>query len=299
MGAAIDRISDAAGLRPVRSIVLPGGSIRVFEFTTDGAGYRLVPDTPTLLYSLSPGATSCESTIGSRHRFVGSRPNAAFNLIPPGETYSSRTTQPPTFLRFASISFQTLELQALFLPGSDIQITPLPRLVAEDTRVDRLFRLFAELDGAVDEAADEPLVLTHALLALAAATLRPRVPEVAGRAGALDARRLARVREFVEANLASRIALADLAQVANLSSFHFARAFRNATGAPPAAYVQQRRMERACVLLRTTALAIGEIGRQVGYADPARFSEGFRRATRYTPSGYRAQRTTPSAGHAS
>ncbi|MFL5494583.1 MAG: helix-turn-helix domain-containing protein [Gemmatimonadales bacterium] len=103
--------------------------------------------------------------------------------------------------------------------------------------------------------------------------------------GRLDARRLSRVTEFIEARLEGRLLLAELAQVAALSPFHFLRAFRRTTGLTPHAYVTARRMERALRLLSSTERPIPEIAARLGYANPVNFRRAFRKAFGVVPGG--------------
>jgi DNA-binding winged helix-turn-helix (wHTH) protein len=56
-------------------------------------------------------------------------------------------------------------------------------------------------------------------------------------AHALDAKRLQRVLDLVEARLETDVKVADLASVAPLGRFHFSRAFRGATGKTPDCFV--------------------------------------------------------------
>jgi AraC family transcriptional regulator len=101
--------------------------------------------------------------------------------------------------------------------------------------------------------------------------------------GRLDARRLSRVMELIEARLEGRLLLGDLAQVAALSPFHFLRAFRRTTGFTPHAYVTARRMERALRLLLSTQHPIPEVAARLGYANPAHFRRAFRKAFGVAP----------------
>lgn len=57
--------------------------------------------------------------------------------------------------------------------------------------------------------------------------------------------RLNRVKEYIEANLDRPIDLASMAETAGLSVYHFARAFKQATGNSPHRYLLERRAERA------------------------------------------------------
>jgi AraC-like DNA-binding protein len=77
--------------------------------------------------------------------------------------------------------------------------------------------------------------------------------------------------------------------VANLSKFHFARAFAEAYGETPRTYITRRRIERAKDLLRTANLTITEICLLVGFESLGSFSSRFRELVGATPSDYRRQ----------
>ena len=67
--------------------------------------------------------------------------------------------------------------------------------------------------------------------------------------GGLSGYKLRRVKEFINENLEEDLPLAAIAEVADLSQFHFARAFRRTTGQTPQQYLMQQRIERAKELL--------------------------------------------------
>jgi len=113
------------------------------------------------------------------------------------------------------------------------------------------------------------------------------------RAGTLDARRLTRVVEYVDAHLGDRIALEHLAEAAALSPFHFARCFRATLHLTPHQFVTARRMECARQLLRTTRLSTGEVAARVGYTNVAHFREQFVAAFALRPSELRAGASGP------
>jgi AraC family transcriptional regulator len=94
-------------------------------------------------------------------------------------------------------------------------------------------------------------------------------------AGMLDARRLTRVVEYVDAHLGDRITLEQLAEAAALSPFHFARSLRATLHLTPHQFVTARRMERARQLLLTSSLSTGDVAARVGYANVAHFREQF------------------------
>jgi AraC family transcriptional regulator len=103
----------------------------------------------------------------------------------------------------------------------------------------------------------------------------------------LDDRRLRRVLAYVEEHLADDITVADLANVACLSIFHFTRAFAAATGVPPHRYVSRRRLETAKAMIATGRASLSEIAHDCRFSSESSFTRAFRRATGVTPAQYR------------
>ncbi|KAB8314715.1 helix-turn-helix transcriptional regulator [Tolypothrix campylonemoides VB511288] len=103
----------------------------------------------------------------------------------------------------------------------------------------------------------------------------------------LDALKLNQVKDFIEEGLAEDLSIADMAAVVHMSQFHFARAFKTATGQSPHRYLTQRRMERAKVLLSVTRLSVAEVAYRVGFYNTSHFTAQFRKATGTTPKAYR------------
>lgn len=101
--------------------------------------------------------------------------------------------------------------------------------------------------------------------------------------------RLARAVDYLHANAEKDVSLEELAGVAAMSPFHFARSFRRAYGMPPHRFLVSMRVEKAKTLLATTSLPVSEVAARVGYADTARFRELFRRDTGMTPKLFRAE----------
>lgn len=103
----------------------------------------------------------------------------------------------------------------------------------------------------------------------------------------LDVLKLNQVKDFIEERLAEDLSIADMAAVVHMSQFHFARAFKTATGQPPHRYLTQRRMEQAKVLLSVTRLSVAEVAYRVGFYNTSHFTAQFRKATSTTPKAYR------------
>jgi len=77
--------------------------------------------------------------------------------------------------------------------------------------------------------------------------------------------------------------LAELADLCRLTERQLGRAFKAETGMTPGRYVDEATMERAHVLLTTSALPIGEIARLLGYASADSFSQAWRRIVGGSP----------------
>ena len=105
--------------------------------------------------------------------------------------------------------------------------------------------------------------------------------------GALDSRRLQRVKDFIESHLDQDLTIERLATEACLSPFHFARAFKAATGVAPHRYVTDRRIEEAKTWIAEGHLSLAEIAFRCGFSSQASFTKWFKRLTGATPGAYR------------
>ena len=106
--------------------------------------------------------------------------------------------------------------------------------------------------------------------------------------GGLSGYQLRRVVEYIHENLAQSIALRDLAQLANVSPRHFERAFREAIGVAPHAYVLQQRVAAARdLLLRERTRSIDEVAQRTGFSNRGHLAAAFRHHTGYSPAAFR------------
>ena len=113
--------------------------------------------------------------------------------------------------------------------------------------------------------------------------LKPRQP-TRRRDGTLSRAKLRAVVEHVEEHLDAGLALGQMAAVAHLSVYHFARQFRAATGLPPHRYVIARRVERAKLLLEGgSELPLAEVAAYAGFSAPSQFSHHFKRLAGAVP----------------
>ena len=115
----------------------------------------------------------------------------------------------------------------------------------QDAQITALYRQFL-LDCDWQQQANQltlstasTLLLTHIIQRYS--SVQWRVPNVTG---GLAPSVLRNVLEYIDANLAQPLTLADLASQAALSEYHFARMFRHSSGLAPHQYVMQRRMHQ-------------------------------------------------------
>ncbi|MFA1549599.1 helix-turn-helix transcriptional regulator [Actinomadura chokoriensis] len=112
-------------------------------------------------------------------------------------------------------------------------------------------------------------------------------PRAATRRGRSDADRIARqVATRLSDELTAPPTLAEMAADLELSRYQLLRAFRDAVGMPPYAWLAQHRVTRARTLLEV-GYRPAEAATLVGFADQAHLTRWFRRVLGVTPGAYR------------
>lgn len=105
--------------------------------------------------------------------------------------------------------------------------------------------------------------------------------------GGLSGQRLRLVTEFIAENYGRDLSLSELAGVARMSPFHFAREFKRTTGTSPHQYLIKFRIDRAKTLLAQSQLPLVEVGFRSGFSHQSHFTRLFHRITGTTPYSYR------------
>ena len=98
---------------------------------------------------------------------------------------------------------------------------------------------------------------------------------------------LARLRDYIVAQLAERILVADLAREVGLSPNRFAQAFSEHMRLSPHQFVLSIRLDRAAQLLQASNLTLVEVAYDCGFANQQHLSNAMRRYLGTTPSHYR------------
>jgi AraC family transcriptional regulator len=186
---------------------------------------------------------------------------------------------PALVMRVAAEAFD-LDPARLTVPPLDA--LELPQLRAVLGAVDA--ELSAGAAGGTLVAESLANVLAVRLLRHVSAPHRP--PRT--RDGVLPRGRLRAVVEYIEAHLDIGPTLAEMAAVARLSPYHFARQFRAATGLPPHQYLIMRRVERAKELLRGgSEVPLVQVATRAGFSDQSQLTRHFRRLVGVTPGRFR------------
>jgi AraC family transcriptional regulator len=96
-----------------------------------------------------------------------------------------------------------------------------------------------------------------------------------------------RIRDYVEARIADKLSLADLASVVRTSEYHFLRQFRRRFGSTPHAYVIERRIDFVRRLLRRNDLSLAEVAAMSGFSDQSHMTRLLQRLLGTTPAAIR------------
>lgn len=98
---------------------------------------------------------------------------------------------------------------------------------------------------------------------------------------------LCRSRDYIAENYGRRVSLAEAADVAYLSPFHFQRLFSHTFGESPQEFLMRRRLESAKKLLSGSPLTVSEVCLEVGYESLGSFSTLFRKIEGVAPTEFR------------
>lgn len=109
-------------------------------------------------------------------------------------------------------------------------------------------------------------------------------------AGGLTPVQLARIRDYISSHINAAISIVQLAELFGMSRFHLIRAFRDSVGVTPYQYVLMERVKVAKELLRNKTIRVEDVALAVGFNDPLRLTQAFRKFANLTPTEFRALR---------
>lgn len=129
------------------------------------------------------------------------------------------------------------------------------------------------------------MAIVSRLIALDAKINRPESAEKS--ALPLAKWKLGRTIDYIEANLARPIHLAELSNLVGLSRMHFAAQFRAATGHSPHQYVLRRKIAASQELLKSRSMSLVDTALILGFKTQAHFAVVFKNIVGHTPARWR------------
>lgn len=103
----------------------------------------------------------------------------------------------------------------------------------------------------------------------------------------MEDNRIAKTVLYIRKHLNEAIELEKLAEISCLSKDHFIRLFKKELGTTPLQYINQKKIEKAQLLLITEELAVKEIAFQLAFDDYSYFNRLFKKTIGVTPQEYR------------
>jgi AraC family transcriptional regulator len=181
------------------------------------------------------------------------------------------------------------EVAAELLGGDPARIELVPRIGNHDPLIEQLAldirEILTDPDPASAVYADQLARTLGARLLYAHSNCIPHHAEPPR--GGLTYTQLARAIEFMDANVAERLTLGEIAGAVGLSPAHFMRQFKISTRMGPHKYLVRLRMERAKRLLRETDRSIAQIAFECGFCNQEHMTRFFGQLAGATPAAFR------------
>lgn len=174
-----------------------------------------------------------------------------------------------------------LESVAAEVFGDGVGVPAFPRPVVDDPD---LLAHWRALHLAIAEGAGKLEKESMLVQGLADLLSRHTVP-TDSTAPVRDDLAVGKVKQFLADNVAEKVNLDTLSEIAHLSRYHLLRVFQEAVGLPPHAYQNQLRVDLGKRLL-ASGMPISRAAVEAGFVDQSHFSRVFKQFTGATPRQY-------------
>lgn len=276
-GAAADQV-----VLPANALGISSGS-----WTLPVRSPLVVPALPQhrLIANLAP-LESHRIWVDGRLLRSGPSERGAMRIAPPGETGRAEVAG-------ARLQFAQVYLPAAALASAQDGRSSSPLVGLKDPRFDAGDSvLFGLITTFLAGQAEDVLYGEHVALAIAT-HLVSNYGISSGRRSArcerLHPRVARRIEEYVEAHLDEPLTVGLLAHLAQLSEFHFTRAFAGTFGVPPYQFVKGRRISRAQALLLDPDRSIADTALACGFSSQPAFTTAFKQRMGLTPHAWRTR----------
>lgn len=210
-------------------------------------------------------------------------PAGSVVLINPGEVHTGQALSPTGWTyRMLYPEVEVMQAAAAQITEKSATIPFFSQAVVEDAATAHLILKlhYASQEGSNQLERQSRLLWTLGQLISRHAENRPLLRETGHEHEAVW-----RVRDYLESCYNQNISLEELAQIANLSQFHFLRVFRRQIGLPPHSYLTQVRVQRAKRLL-AAGWPIAFVASETGFVDQSHLTRHFKRLVGVTPGQY-------------
>ncbi len=243
------------------------------------------PDKHHIIVPLA-GSFEASMVMVGGHTAYGKRTVGHTSVVPAGQQYSAHWKE--------ELEDVAIHLDPTLIAHSAGELVRTDRVdiitacEASDPLIHQIgLALAAEVDAGAPSGSIYAESLVNTLVAHLLRHYSPASERFQSQFGGLPKHKLRRVTEFIDENLDRDLTLAELAEAADLSLFHFVRSFKQTTGSTPIQFLMQRRIELAKQLLVESELPIIEIGLRAGFKNQSHFTTLFRKLIGTTPKAYR------------
>lgn len=98
--------------------------------------------------------------------------------------------------------------------------------------------------------------------------------------------RISNVLHYIRKNIDNLLSIDELSAICYLSNDHFIRLFKKETGCTPMQYINQKKIEKAQLMLITTDLPVKDIAYNLSFNNISYFNRLFKKITGQTPGNY-------------
>ncbi len=99
--------------------------------------------------------------------------------------------------------------------------------------------------------------------------------------------KIQKVCDYINLHINSKLSIHELADFIGYSDYYLSRCFKQEMGVGLKEYIQDKKLNEACQLLKNTNLSVAEISEKLGFTAQSYFGDIFRRAMGISPGEYR------------
>ncbi|CAO3424601.1 helix-turn-helix domain-containing protein [Azospirillum endophyticum] len=212
------------------------------------------------------------------------RPNH-MTLVPKGMPLWGHATRDLHYSRYALLLFDLDALETRFEEDFDARMFARPRLRFTDDRIHALVRMLINIPDQ-----DPSMTLLGDSLTSAVFALLSNENEQLPAGTKLSRHALCLVESYIRDQLPRRIELRELAELAQMSQWHFSRGFKASTGLSPYQWQLAKRLEMVEELLSRSDAPLDAIAMATGFRDATHLARTFKRRIGEAPAAWRRDR---------